>query len=103
MQSALNNTRQLILPRRLQSQLAFVFVCANSYSFSGMQLLIKVKTHAMVHPGSTLVWFLVCEFLAGHSICDEELGQFKISTIKIAGQVCVAFRACGARAAACEQ
>jgi len=55
----------------------------------------------MVHPGSTLVWFLACEFLAGHLICDEELGQLKISTIKIAGQVCVAFRACKARAAAC--
>ena len=44
-------------------------------SSSGMQLLMKVKACVIVHPGSMQVWFLACEFSAGHSsfICREGL------------------------------
>ena len=53
-------------------------------SHSGMQLPVKVKARAIVHPGFTWVPFLACEFLAGHSssICHEELGWLKIFKLK---------------------
>ena len=64
-------------------------------SHSGVQLPIKIKARAMVHPGSTRVQFLTCEFLASHSsfIWHEELRWLEISTLKVDGQVCAALLA----------
>ena len=44
---------------------------------------IKVEAHAMIHSGSMQVWFLACEFLAGHSsfICHE-VWQFEIFNLE---------------------
>jgi len=49
-------------------------------SRSGMQLPMKVKACAIVHPGSMKVRFLVYEFPAGRSsfTCHEELEWFDL-------------------------
>jgi len=49
-------------------------------SRSGMQLPMKVKACAIVHPGSMQVRFLACVFLAGRLsfICHEGLEWFDL-------------------------
>jgi len=57
-----------------------------------MQLPIKVKACAMVHPSSMRYSFRHVELAAQVSFAIR-------STLKINGWVCIAFRACRARAA----
>ena len=69
-----------------------------------MQLLIKVKAHAMVHPGFWHVSFRLVTRVLWWSIvlfATSNLGSLRFSNLTFDGWVCVAFRACRARAATC--